>query len=86
MVKKAKVGGTPTLKNLSADELRVKLLAATASARDAIAPVRLLTQQRKWREALQAWADHGKLDVQVEVLVDEISRRGVKMSAWAWQR
>ena len=84
--KKKKVGGTPTLNNLSADDLRVRILRELENARSQISGMRLLAQQRKWWDLAQANKDLAELVATANVTLREADRRKDKMRPWKWPR
>ena len=84
--KKKKVGGTPTLNNLSADDLRVRILRELENARSQISGMRLLAQQRKWWDLAQANKDLAELVATANVTLREADRRKDKMRPWTWPR
>ena len=84
MVKKAKVGGTPTLNNLSADDLRIRTLGELENVRSQISAMRLLVQQRRWAALAQANKDLSVLLQGANVTLGEIVRRADKMIPRRW--
>ena len=81
MAKKAKVGGTPTLKNLSSSELLARILRELENLRNGISGMRLHAQQRRWGEFLQAWRDYDLLEETAAWTIQEIRVRVLRMAS-----
>ena len=81
MAKKTKVGGTPTLKNLSSSELITRILRELENLRNGISGMRLHAQQRRWGELLQAWSDQALLEETAAWTIREIRTRVSRMAA-----
>ena len=81
---KKKVGGTPTLKNLSSKELLEVILGELENVRSQISAMRLLVQQRRWAALAQANKDLSVLLQGANVTLREIDRRADKMIPRRW--